>query len=46
VFDLPGCVHALETLAPRDFQVQRHHIILYGVCADCAAGHGPQEGMD
>jgi Fur family ferric uptake transcriptional regulator len=36
VFDLQGCVHDLETLAPRDFQVQRHDIILYGVCADCA----------
>lgn len=36
VFDLQGCVHDLESLAPVNFQVQRHDIILYGVCAGCA----------
>lgn len=36
VFDLKGCVHDLEGLAPANFQVQRHDIILYGVCAGCA----------
>jgi Fur family transcriptional regulator, ferric uptake regulator len=35
VFDLPGCVGDLEGLAPRDFQVQRHEIILYGLCPTC-----------
>ena len=42
VFDLQGCVHDLETLAPQDFQVQRHDIILYGVCARCAEGRAPE----
>ncbi|MFO1422731.1 MAG: transcriptional repressor [Candidatus Competibacteraceae bacterium] len=35
VFDLPGCVHDLEKLAPRDFHVERHEIVLYGACASC-----------
>lgn len=37
VFDLQGCVHDLDALAPQDFQIQRHDIILYGVCAACIA---------
>lgn len=36
VFDLQGCVQDLEVLAPSDFQVQRHDIILYGLCPACA----------
>jgi Fur family ferric uptake transcriptional regulator len=36
VFDLPGCVGDLEALAPRDFHVERHEIVLYGLCAACA----------
>lgn len=36
VFDLQGCVEHLEQLAPPDFRIQRHDIILYGVCAGCA----------
>lgn len=35
VFDLPGCVHDLDGLAPRDFRVERHEIVLYGLCAAC-----------
>lgn len=35
VYDLPGCVRDLEALAPRDFQVQRHEVILYGLCSNC-----------
>ena len=35
VFDLTGCVRDLETLAPQDFQVRRHEIVLYGACASC-----------
>ena len=35
VFDVQGCIHNLETLAPHNFQIQRHEIILYGVCASC-----------
>ncbi|MDS4042638.1 MAG: hypothetical protein RKP20_15875 [Candidatus Competibacter sp.] len=42
VFDLPGCVHDLESLAPQDFQVRRHEIILYGVCASCTEGRAPE----
>lgn len=36
VFDLPGCVGDVEGLAPQDFQVERHEIVLYGLCASCA----------
>lgn len=36
VFDLQGCVHDLAGLAPANFQVQRHDIILYGLCSTCA----------
>jgi Fur family ferric uptake transcriptional regulator len=35
VFDLQGCVHDLEALAPRNFHIERHDIILYGLCASC-----------
>jgi Fur family ferric uptake transcriptional regulator len=38
VFDLQGCVGGLEGLAPQDFQVERHEIVLYGACASCAEG--------
>lgn len=36
VFDLPGCVRDLDGLAPRDFRVERHEIVLYGFCSACA----------
>lgn len=36
VFDLQGCVHEVDGLAPGGFQIQRHDIILYGLCAICA----------
>lgn len=35
VFDLQGCLKNIHTLAPEDFRVERHDIILYGVCATC-----------
>lgn len=35
VFDLPGCVPGIEQLAPRDFSVSRHDLILYGQCKIC-----------
>ncbi|HPE73219.1 MAG TPA: transcriptional repressor [Candidatus Competibacter sp.] len=35
VFDLPGCVDGLEGLAPQDFQVERHEVVLYGLCSSC-----------
>ncbi len=42
VFDLTGCVHGLEALAPQNFCVQRHEIVLYGVCASCTEGQGSE----
>lgn len=35
VFDIPGCAHAVRTLAPDGFEVTHHEILLYGVCPDC-----------
>jgi Fur family ferric uptake transcriptional regulator len=40
IFDLKGCVQDLDALVPRNFQVQRHDITLYGVCAECGTGAG------
>jgi Fur family ferric uptake transcriptional regulator len=37
VFDVPGCAGELERLAPPGFQVDRHEVTLYGLCADCGA---------
>lgn len=37
VFDVAGCPGAVEQMAPPGFQVERHEITLYGVCAECAA---------
>lgn len=37
VFDVPGCARGLESLAPEGFHVDRHEVILFGVCADCSA---------
>lgn len=42
VFDLQGCVHDLDELAPEDFRVERHEIVLYGVCPSC----GQDESAD
>ena len=36
VFDVHACPGDLQGLAPRGFQVQRHELTLYGLCADCA----------
>lgn len=35
VFDLHGCIQAVEKLGPSGFQVEDHEIILYGLCASC-----------
>jgi len=37
VFDVYHCPGELREIAPRGFQVKHHELILYGVCADCAA---------
>lgn len=38
VYDLDQCPGNLNRLAPPGFEVTDHEIILYGHCADCAAG--------
>jgi len=35
VFELDGCVPAITKLAKPKFQVLRHDLTLYGLCADC-----------
>ncbi len=36
VYDVEGCPGSMENLAPAGFQVERHELTLYGVCAECA----------
>ncbi len=36
VFDLKGCPPGLAKLAPPEFTVDRHEIVLYGRCKSCA----------
>jgi len=35
VFEVEGCVGALKTSAPRGFRVERHEVVLYGLCPGC-----------
>jgi Fur family ferric uptake transcriptional regulator len=35
-FDIKGCPGGMRSLAPTGFSVERHALILYGKCADCA----------
>lgn len=35
VFDIHGCPRGLEQITPNGFTVQRHELLLYGLCADC-----------
>lgn len=44
VFDLQGCVHDLDELAPEDFRVERHEIVLYGVCPSCGQDEPDDDG--
>ena len=37
VFDVPGCAKAISSLLPRGYTLERHEIILYGQCEQCAA---------
>lgn len=37
VFELSGCPDGLSRLTPRGFAVESHDVVLYGVCAACAA---------
>ena len=36
VFDLDGCPGPLRELAPSGFTVERHEVVLYGLCSECA----------
>jgi len=36
VFDIEGCVSGLKTMLPEGFELDRHEILLYGRCPDCA----------
>ncbi|MBU3724224.1 MAG: transcriptional repressor [Burkholderiaceae bacterium] len=36
VFDIYACSSAISKLAPRDFLVEEHEVILYGRCPDCS----------
>jgi Fur family transcriptional regulator, ferric uptake regulator len=38
VYELEGCVHEVEDLAPKRFKVKRHEIVLYGTCEECLRG--------
>lgn len=38
LFEIDQCVGTLEELAPRDFEVDAHDLVLYGVCAECVQG--------
>lgn len=39
VFDIHGCPGALAQLLPAGFSIDGHDLTLYGLCADCQAGH-------
>lgn len=43
VFELHGCVPAIEALAAPGFTVRTHELVLYGICADCARRPAPAE---
>lgn len=36
VFNLIGCLSGIESLAPKNFRVRQHEIVLYGDCQECA----------
>lgn len=40
VFDVTGCPGGLRDLLPRGFTLDRHEIVLYGRCHDCARKAG------
>ena len=35
VFELEGCLHDVDKLVPRGYQVSVHHLIFYGTCKVC-----------
>lgn len=38
VFEVNGCPGDLRKLAPKGYRVERHELVLYGLCDGCAAG--------
>ncbi len=40
VFELHGCIPAINKLATPKFKVLRHELTLYGFCSDCRAQKG------
>lgn len=38
VFEVDGCPGNLKRLAPEDFEVESHLLVLYGLCPTCKAG--------
>ena len=36
VFDVQGCAKAVHSLAPEGFTLEKHEIVLYGKCPECA----------
>lgn len=36
VFDIPGCPPHLDQFVPKGYQVVRHELTLYGICAQCS----------
>ncbi len=36
VFDVPGCPGGMDRLVPAGFEMDRHEVLLFGRCADCA----------
>ena len=36
VFDIPGCPD-IEAFVPEDYEVERHEVLLYGLCPSCKA---------
>ena len=35
VFEVEGCVHGVDAIAPPGFSVEEHEIVLHGRCAAC-----------
>jgi Fur family transcriptional regulator, ferric uptake regulator len=37
VFEVEGCPGGFRALAPGGFRLERHELVLYGVCRECAS---------
>jgi Fur family ferric uptake transcriptional regulator len=40
VFEVHGCPELLDGIVPENFTLERHDLVLYGVCAECRAETG------